>query len=124
MSGTTMKDEAMRLTIVSRDVAINDVMRDVLERRTHFTLGRFGGAIRSVRIGLHDENGPRGGIDKCCRVLVQPYRGEPIVVEGRGAEVRALFDQTLQRTGRTLTRAMQRSAKHPAGRRREASLSG
>ena len=43
---------------------------DHIERRLRFALDRFGDRIARVFVFLHDRNGPRGGIDKICRVLV------------------------------------------------------
>ena len=41
------------------------------------TLARFSHRITSVNVTLTDENGPRGGIDKLCRVsVVMPRLGE------------------------------------------------
>jgi putative sigma-54 modulation protein len=100
----------MRLTIVSRSVRLSDAVRGHVERRTQFALGRFAAAIRTVRVTLLDENGPRGGVDKRCRVLLSPRRGKPIVVDGRGERVLPLIDHTLERAGRTLARAVRRMA--------------
>lgn len=41
------------------------------------TLARFSHRITSVNVTLTDENGPRGGIDKLCRLsVVMPRLGE------------------------------------------------
>jgi hypothetical protein len=42
-----------------------------IERRIHFTLGRFGDRIRRVGVWIQDENGPRGGVDQRCWVEVE-----------------------------------------------------
>lgn len=98
----------MRLKIVSRSFRLSEAMHDHLERRAQFALGRFAGAIRNVQVSLLDENGPRGGIDKRCRVMLSPRRGETIVVEGRGQQLEPLVDRTLERAGRTFARAVKR----------------
>ena len=108
----------MRLKIVSRSLHLSEAIRDRLERRAQFALGRFAAVIRTVQVSLLDENGPRGGIDKRCRVLVSPRRGRPIIVEGRGDQLQPLVDHTLERAGRTLARAVKRTtARGCEGRR-------
>jgi len=98
----------MRLEIVSRGLSLSEALRNRLERRAQFALGRFAAVIRAVQVSLLDENGPRGGVDKRCRVLLSPRRGKPIVVEGCGDELQPLVDRTLERAGRTLARAVKR----------------
>jgi ribosome-associated translation inhibitor RaiA len=98
----------MRLTIVSRHLRLSEALRNHLERRAQFALGRFAAAIRTVRVSLADENGPRGDADKRCRVYLSQRRGKPIVVEGRGEQLESLVDRTLERAGRALARALKR----------------
>lgn len=60
----------MIVKLTSRGVAITSELRDYVERRTSFSLGRFAGRIRRIVIRLSDANGPKGGVDQCCDVLV------------------------------------------------------
>jgi hypothetical protein len=99
----------MRFKIVSRGLRLSEATRDYLERRSQFALGRFAAAIRALQISVLDENGPRGGVDKRCRVLMSLQRGEPLVVEGLGDQLERLFDHTLERAGRTMARAVKRT---------------
>jgi ribosome-associated translation inhibitor RaiA len=94
--------------IVPKRLRLTPAVRDHLERRLHFALAKFSPAIRDVRIGLSDENGPRGGVDKRCRVLMTLSRGDRLVVEGRGEQLEELLDRTLERAGRAAARAVQR----------------
>lgn len=107
----------MRLTIVSRSVRLSDAMRSQFERRAQFALGRFAAAIRAVQVRLLDENGPRGGVDKRCQVLLWPRRGKPIVVERRGQEIHCLVTDALDRAARTVARALKRISTRRVGGR-------
>ena len=54
----------------------NDFQESVIDRLTR-TLSRFSHQISRVNVTLTDENGPRGGVDKRCRVsVVMPSVGE------------------------------------------------
>lgn len=103
----------MRLKIVSRKFRLSEALQNHLERRAQFAFGRFAAAVHSIQVTLLDENGPRGGVDKRCRVLVSPRRGESIVVEGRGAQLEPLVDQTLERAARSLARGLKRMMARP-----------
>ena len=67
----------MRITInAPSDAMCLQYQDSVLEQLTK-TLVRFSKRIASVNVILTDENGPRGGIDKLCRVsIVMPRLGQ------------------------------------------------
>ena len=52
-----------------------------MERRLDFALGRFGGRISQVTVGLEDLNGPRGGADKRCRLAVRLVPSGKVTIE-------------------------------------------
>jgi len=76
-------------------------------RRFEFALGRFHGRVRSVAIRIVDLNGPRGGVDKRCRVTVHlsaPKR--TLVLEDTDADAAIAIDRVADRTVRTVARAI------------------
>jgi putative sigma-54 modulation protein len=88
----------MQLSIRSRDVEIDDDIRDLVERRTRFALDAFKDRVESVAVYFMDLNGPKGGVDKICQMAVRVRGvGELIVLE-RGPRL----TQTLNRAARRL----------------------
>lgn len=67
----------MRIQISApSDAKRHHFLDSVIEQLTK-TLARFSKRITSVNVTLTDENGPRGGIDKQCRVsIVMPRLGQ------------------------------------------------
>lgn len=98
----------MRIQIIARNVRCGRQVEEHIRRRAHFALARFQSLFRGLQVHLADENGPRGGADKRCRAIAMLQRGNPLVVESRGAELSDLIDQTIQRLGRALARAARR----------------
>lgn len=93
----------MRITIRAASGWLSRLAR----RRFEYTLGRFHGRVRSVSIRVTDMNGPRGGIDKLCRVtvhLVAPKRS--LVIEETDADAVVAIDRAADRTARTVARAV------------------
>ncbi len=45
-----------------------------LERRVKFVMGKFSPLIARLELFLCDENGPRGGVDKSCRLVTRLVR--------------------------------------------------
>ena len=98
----------MRIQIVSRKLRYEEATTEYTHRRAHFALGRFAGAIRGVQVSLMDENGPRGGEDKRCRVLITLKSGGRLVLEHTAARLHDAVDQCLQRAGHSLGRSLGR----------------
>lgn len=61
----------MQIQIVARNLELSDSQREIVERRLGFALGRFGARIRRVEVILTDANGPRGGVDTICQIVVR-----------------------------------------------------
>jgi putative sigma-54 modulation protein len=98
----------MRIQIVSRKLRHERATSEYIHRRVHFALGRFAGAIRGVQVFLTDENGPRGGEDKRCRVLISMKGGERLVLDRCAVSLHDAVDQSLQRAGQSLGRSLGR----------------
>jgi len=96
----------MKVRITTKNLTISDTHRDRIERRLYFTLGRFASSVTSVEMMLQDENGPRGGVDKTCRIIVRLRAAKDVVVEGRGEKTLALVDRTADHVGRAVSRAL------------------
>lgn len=50
----------MQLNIVGRGLKVDETARKRIERRLGFALGRFGGRVVRVTVGLSDANAPPG----------------------------------------------------------------
>ena len=61
----------MLWTLRSAGVVTEQSLRDHIERRLTYALSRFGSRVNRVTVYLSDRNGPKGGIDKSCRIVVR-----------------------------------------------------
>jgi len=99
----------MRLNIHGQGLAIDAAVRGRVERRLGFALGRFGGRVVRVAVHLADVNGPRGGVDKRCRVVADLPGHPAVVVEEADADRNALIDRAADRVGHALRRRLDRA---------------
>ena len=100
----------MRITVRTAP-GVKPGLADVAKRRLEFALGRFGPRIRRLTVRLDDLNGPRGGVDQYCGVIV--HLGAPrklIVIEEEAAEAVAAIGRAADRAARAVARAVQAPA--------------
>jgi putative sigma-54 modulation protein len=90
----------VQLQIRCSGIKNTDELRYHVRRRMGFSLGRLSAAIRAVSIRLMDVNGPRGGCDKLCKVLVRTSSGSSLVVEETNSDLFSAISKAAERVGR------------------------
>lgn len=77
----------MRFELHSPKTPLTDAQRDRALGLLEAAFDRFEAIVREVRVTLHDDNGPKGGVDKRCMVRVRLLpRGEAVISKS-GADV-------------------------------------
>jgi CBS domain-containing protein/ribosome-associated translation inhibitor RaiA len=90
--------------------------RDYIRRKLGMRLGKFSDSIERVSVRTEDVNGPRGGVDRMCRIKVV-LRGLPSVVyESREATLNAAVDTAISGVERAVRRSVQRRRLKPLRR--------
>jgi putative sigma-54 modulation protein len=97
----------MQLQIHS-NFRLDDAIREEMERRLRFALGRFVGRISLVTVGLADLNGPRHGMDKQCRVIVRLIPAGKVTIEEKHADASAAVALAADRVERSVDRELKR----------------
>ena len=75
---------------------------------------------RVVVVRLGDKNGPRGGVDKFCRIQVYLFDAPVAVIEDIGLDMYSVIDRAADRVGRRVVKHLDRSR---IGRRGDATTS-
>lgn len=102
----------MRIDIQARGFDLTEGLRAHTERRLRFALSWASDELRAVRVRLSDQNGPRGGNDKCCRILIPMAGAQNVVVEDAQSDLYLAIDRAADRTERTMARRMGRLHEH------------
>jgi hypothetical protein len=79
-----------------------------VEQRVRFALRRLGTEVQRARISLRDINGPRGGVDKQCRLTLKTDAYGTLVVTAQAQSSGHALDRALQRATQALVRVWQR----------------
>ena len=61
----------MNVDVRIRTADLSDALRTYIERRLHFALGRFAGALGRVRVQVDDVAGAQGTTDTSCRIRAE-----------------------------------------------------
>ncbi len=83
-------------------------VEEYVERRLQFAISRFETRIDSVRIKLSDVNGPRGGVDQRCVVVLKLRLGKELFVESMENTWEAAADVAADRMGRMISRTLKK----------------
>lgn len=98
----------------SNQLGVNAETESVATARIVVALDRFQDRIRTVAIVARDQNGPRCGVDKSCRLTAHLIGGEAITVSEKDRDFVAAVTKAAERLARSITRALerQRNGKH------------
>jgi hypothetical protein len=83
--------------------------REVAVRRLRFVLRRLTWLVPRARVQLADVNGPRGGVDKQCRIELKTADAGTVVVTAMARDWHAALNTALARSARTLVRGWRRA---------------
>ena len=96
---------------------------DHIERRLRFALARFGSRVDRVVVFLQDRNGPKGGIDKVCRIVAKVQGCGSVMAAVADSDWKAAVDRATTRIGHTVARQIDR-ARDRHGRSLRSALHG
>lgn len=98
----------MMVRIAARGFTLTAALARFIRSRVERRLGRQTQRRADVLITLSDVNGPRGGRDKRCRVLMALAGGRQLVAESVHGDMYAAIDDSLARAQRRLMRRTKR----------------
>lgn len=102
----------MRIDIHSSKFALTDSLRSHIERRVQFALSWAYHKLPHIHLRLDDVNGPKGGLDKVCRIQIPVAGGKPVVIEETQTDMYTAIDRAIERAARTISRRLERSRTH------------
>ena len=77
----------MNIQIRSANVAMSTALHEHVIHRIELALRRFAPRVRRVIVRIVDLNGPKGGLDKRCRIHAALDHGGTVIAEATSADV-------------------------------------
>ena len=111
----------MKIEFVDRSGLLGDEQRALGERYLQYALARFGSLVRRVTVVTQDTNGPKGGVDKQCRLSADLAGADDVHVEDVSDTWESCLGLAAKRLGRAVTRVAER---RNDARRRASGASG
>jgi putative sigma-54 modulation protein len=71
----------MLVHIQSRHFSLSTALNNYVKTKLQVMLGRYEAKIISINVSLFDINGPKGGEDKCCKIVVKINGASSIVMQ-------------------------------------------
>ncbi len=94
----------MQIEVRSSQSSLTDNLSVYAQRRLGFALGGRMSQIRRIFLTLRDINGPKGGVDQQCQILVRVDGQPEIIVEETQEKWPAAVDGAAARLSRILSR--------------------
>jgi ribosome-associated translation inhibitor RaiA len=108
----------VRIRIYESD--LEDAVRSFLDQALYSSFQRFYREREKLRVTLQDINGPRGGVDKSCRIEVRLFpSGRWVMQEVRNANVFAAINLAIRRVKYSMRKSVERAR---AGRARRETI--
>lgn len=83
--------------------------RVLTQLRLHF--GRFAEKIARIEATLSDENGPKGGVDKRCKLKIDMDKHPAVLVQHKATSIQAALQNAVHKGKRSVVRAVDRQRK-------------
>lgn len=99
------------MRIESRGIELSEALRSYIEHRLRLSLRRFGDKLDRVMVRLKDVNGPRGGVDKRCRVSMRLGRHGKVRLEQTHADIYEAIRSASARLRNSISRRANRTKK-------------
>ncbi len=99
----------MLILITDRTATMDSQTTETAKRKIRFALSRFATRVRTVELVLNDENGPRGGVDKSCRIQVSLKWARDIVISDRDNDLGRCISRAAERSARAVAKAIERT---------------
>jgi ribosome-associated translation inhibitor RaiA len=96
------------VTIKTRDVPLEETLKEVIYAKLQSGLGRFGHRIRSVFLWVEDTNGPRDGSGIRCQIVVSLTSGRRLSVSAEAGNEYAAVAHCVGRARRHLDQFLKR----------------
>ena len=89
----------MEIAVRTPNIDWNESLRIQVERSIEYAADRHRSRIDRISVCLSDRNGPRGGVDKVCRMTAYVRGISPVLISESGDDLLAVIGRVARRLG-------------------------
>lgn len=108
----------MRLYARSKNGRLSEELYEYLHARLAFALARFDRRIVDITVSVTDVNGPKGGVDKRCRLVIRLRPKGKVTIEQSANDFAAAIAVAADRASYAVSRVLKRRRDMRSKRRR------
>ena len=98
----------MDIVVRTNDLELSEALSAHIARKVDFAIKRYYDQVGRIVVRLTDLNGPRGGIDKRCTIVLSLRAGGTIVVSGESDDAYAAVSSAASRLDAQIARRLRR----------------
>lgn len=98
----------MQIHIHANAFELTDSIKDYVEEKLALALSWNQDDLTKISVRLADINGPRGGADKSCHLLIVLKGKKQLVIEDVQADLYVAIDRAIERGARSVSRQIAR----------------
>lgn len=102
----------MQIDVKTRTAAASPLL-PLTRERLRFALRRLAFWVQRIEVNLDDDNGPRNGRDKRCRLMLRTRQGHALVLTEVAEDWRIAFERALARLVRNVSSLHERLTDSP-----------
>ena len=107
----------MQISIQAQGFRLTPALSEYVKRRLWFALSRSSEKIHRINVWLADINGPRGGIDKRCRLEVRMPKQPAVMIEQFDSDMYTAISRSAATAGRRVMGKLKRGKLVRGGKR-------
>lgn len=101
----------MELTITDLNVGLSNENLSRIQQKTRRMFNKISDSVKKINVTINDINGPRGGKDKNCRIIIHTKGIPDIVITDNQTSVMSAVNISLSRARTVLLRKVERKQK-------------
>ncbi len=94
----------MLINIQSRHFSLSGALSQYVKAKIQIMLSRYESKVVSINVSLFDINGPKGGEDKCCKIIIKINGANSIVVQETAEDLYDAINTCSRRARRVVKR--------------------
>lgn len=106
----------MKIIVNDKQNLLSSRAVESAESRANASFAKFGYNVKTIEITVQDINGPKGGVDKRCQILVRLKKMKDVAVTVQDESLSKAIPNAISRAARSVRRILDRRSIREGGR--------